>query len=515
MIEKIKVLLVEDNPGDARLIKEDLSPLRFELKVTGSLNEALTHLDQSETDIVLSDLSLPDSEFTHTIAALHAHVPDVAIIVLTGLNDKRLAVQALQLGAQDFIVKGHVDPSVLEQRIVYAIERKKTEESQAQQRLEIVKQVVVGAKLDIQKSDPRNIFFRCVEDCSEGIMILDKLKRVIYVNPAWEMIYGYASSEIAGKTLHFLLDDEEIEKIFTRQIDEGNESTLTPSIKYWRGEVIQSTKAGKQIPVLLTIAPSFSALGILVGFTGISLDMTAQRDLENHIIRQENLVSIGILASGLAHEIGTPLGIIRGHAELLLPDATPTVSEGLEVIISQIDRISTLVSSLLNLGRSTKSPILSSVNLHQLSQEVLSLMAGSFQKQGISLTFDVPNDLNVIANPNQLQQVLINVLINGVQAIEEAIKKGRQKSHKISLTAKKSAEWVNIFAEDTGIGVPTHIQKKIFQPFFTTKDIGKGTGLGLAIVFNLIQEMGGSINIESEYDKPTLVTIKLKSAKLA
>ena len=171
MSEKIKVLLVEDNPGDARLIKEDLSPLRYDLKVVDCLSDALTHLDHVHTDIILSDLSLPDSDFTHTISALHSYVPDVAIVVMTGINDKKVALEALQLGAQDFIVKGQVDQASLEQRISYAIERKKAEEGQAKQRLEIVKKVILGAKLDVQKSDLRDL-------CMPVGMNADELARV-------------------------------------------------------------------------------------------------------------------------------------------------------------------------------------------------------------------------------------------------------------------------------------------------------------------------------------------------
>ena len=127
----IKVLLVEDNPGDTRLIREMLAEAgtgRFDLECADRLSTGLKHIDQGDTDVVLLDLGLPDSQGIYTLLRTHKHTPSVPIIVLTGIDDGELAIKAIQLGAQDYLVKGQVDNHLLWRAICYAIERKQAEE---------------------------------------------------------------------------------------------------------------------------------------------------------------------------------------------------------------------------------------------------------------------------------------------------------------------------------------------------------------------------------------------------
>ena len=128
----IKILLVEDNPGDARLIHEILAEAKgtvFDLECADRLTVARERLTDGQIDLVLLDLSLPDSQGLDTFAKIHAHIPDMPIVVLSGLNDETIAVKAVQEGAQDYLVKGQVDSNVLVRSIRYAIERKKAEET--------------------------------------------------------------------------------------------------------------------------------------------------------------------------------------------------------------------------------------------------------------------------------------------------------------------------------------------------------------------------------------------------
>ncbi|MDZ4678545.1 MAG: ATP-binding protein [Oligoflexia bacterium] len=508
MSERTRILLVEDNPADARLIQEGLDSKKYDLKTVDRLSKALAYFQNNEADIILADLSLPDSEFTNTIFELHSHVPHIPIIALTGLSDKKLALEALKVGAQDYLVKGGFDTSELEQRIAYSIERKKAEETQSQQRFKIVQQVISSAKQDIHRTDPKNIFFRCVEDCNEAIMILDNFTRLIYVNPMWERIYGYTSKEIIGQTTSFLQPQtEDYYQAFQNQIAEAKAK------RYWRGEVIHRAKDGRDISVLLTIAPSETVTGENIGFMAIALDMTTQKELETKIFRQEHLASIGILASGLAHEIGTPLGVIRGHAEFLEPMAKDQTQlrEGLETIISQIDRITTLVSSLLQLSRGTSDITLSDINIRGVLNEVILLLQGNFNKLSIKFTMDIPEHISAYSNSHKLQQIFINLLINSIHAIEEVVKTGRRENHTIKVAAQTEDGKVKISITDTGCGISNEVQKKLFQPFFTTKDIGKGTGLGLAIVYNVVAEMGGEIRVNSHVNEFTTFLISLKA----
>ncbi len=238
---------------------------------------------------------------------------------------------------------------------------------------------------------------------------------------------------------------------------------------------------------------------------------------EAQIIMQDRMASVGLLASGLAHEIGTPIGVIRGRAELLKGQASnqDAVNKTADIIIGQIDRISKLVRSLLNLARGTRDANLGAVGINKPIDEVLDLMQHEFRKNNINVKNEVPPDmrLTVLAQAEPLHQVILNLLINAVHAIESAKKSGRSDGHFIRISARSNdAKWVLNF-EDSGCGIPKNNMPNIFKPFFTTKDIGVGTGLGLATSYSIVESWGGVISVSSQEGKGTIFSITLPRAK--
>jgi len=228
-------------------------------------------------------------------------------------------------------------------------------------------------------------------------------------------------------------------------------------------------------------------------------DLEILREREAHILHQDRLASIGLLASGLAHEIGTPLGVIRGRAEYLsmLSNDSETLKKGLDVIMSQIDRISKLIYSLLHLARSERSPMMTSVQLHLVIDQVTSLMSHEIRKFNIDLQVAIPQNVTVRAEPEPLVQVILNLMVNAVHAIESSIKTGREGPNQIVLKVAEQGEFWSLSIEDTGCGISEKNLSHIFKPFFTTKEVGVGTGLGLATSFQIIQSWGGSIQVQS------------------
>ncbi len=241
--------------------------------------------------------------------------------------------------------------------------------------------------------------------------------------------------------------------------------------------------------------------------------LAALKEQEAKIIMQDRLASIGLLASSLAHEIGTPLGVIRGRAEYLLMQVSEDekIKKNVDVIISQIDRVSKLIRSLLNLARGDQMKLASEVNLNEVVTEVGELLAHEFKTHQIELknevNFDSTVKVKVQAEP--LHQVLLNLLINSIHAIETAVKSGRPDSHFIRLwTEERAGLWyLNVY--DSGCGISEENQRQLFKPFFTTKEIGQGTGLGLATSYRLIEAWGGSIQVESKEGEFTLFKLLL------
>jgi signal transduction histidine kinase len=237
-------------------------------------------------------------------------------------------------------------------------------------------------------------------------------------------------------------------------------------------------------------------------------------DREAQILVQDRMASVGLLASSLAHEIGTPLGVIRGRAEFLELKLSkdPEIKKNVDVIVSQIDRVSKLIRNLLNLARGEASKDPSKVEWNLVATEVLELMAHEFRKQEIEIKNEVPADVLILGESGPLHQVLLNLLVNSVHAIESAKKHGRVGNHFIKLSVKASeSKWI-FNMEDSGCGISEENKKNLFKPFFTTKEIGAGTGLGLATSYRIIESWGGSIEVDSTVDKGTIFRLVLPKA---
>ncbi len=341
------------------------------------------------------------------------------------------------------------------------------------------------------------VFLRCVEDCFEPIMLTDRSGHLSYVNPAWMLTYGYQKEEALGKTPRLLRSTHQTDDFYKSMW----QTILDPKIGFWRGEVFNQAKDGHLVPVLLTITPYRGATGEIQGYMGIAVDLSDQKRMEQQILRQDRLASIGMLAGGLAHEIGNPLGTIRGRAELVLSQVrgNEVAEKNLEVIVTQIDRISGLIQSLLRVSRVPEQILLREMELRPIVEEVVTLMGEACRQAGIEIK-QTNLDQIVCAEPGHMQQLLLNLVINSMHAIEELKSKditAASKQHSIEISAEKRGNRCVISVRDTGCGISKENLNKLFQPFFTTKAAGKGTGLGLAIVSKLTEEMDGKVCVES------------------
>jgi PAS domain S-box-containing protein len=342
------------------------------------------------------------------------------------------------------------------------------------------------------------VFLRCVEDCFEPIMLTDRVGKLTYVNPAWVLTYGYQKEEAIGQTPRLLRAPHQSDEFYKAMWA----TIRDPNIGFWRGEVFNRAKDGHVVPVLLTITPYRDSNGEIVGYMGIAVDLSDQKRMEVQILRQDRLASIGMLAGGLAHEIGNPIGTIRGRAELMQSQVrgNENAEKNLAVIISQIDRISGLIKSLLQVSRVPDQVLLREVTLAPIVDEVITLMNEACRVSGIELR-QKNLDHIVLGEPSHMQQLFLNLIINSTHAIEEQKSKNTidvDKKFWIEVSAEKENNSCIVSVRDNGCGISQDVINRLFHPFFTTKAAGKGTGLGLAIVSKLIEEMDGKVTAESE-----------------
>jgi signal transduction histidine kinase len=241
-------------------------------------------------------------------------------------------------------------------------------------------------------------------------------------------------------------------------------------------------------------------------------DVEELQKSQEQVLRQDRLASLGLLASSLAHEIGTPLGIIRGRAELASSGkmTEDRIKENMNLIVTQIDRISVLVKSLLNLARGNQSEHSTAVNLSGIIADLKNLISHELERKNILFEIEMKDGLSVRAESGPLTQVFLNLLVNSVFAIEEVQKKDAGKKHKINIDVIEGAKQVQIRFKDTGCGISDANLSKLFQPFCTTKEIGVGTGLGLATSYKLVQSWGGRIEVASRVNEGTTFTISLE-----
>lgn len=248
----------------------------------------------------------------------------------------------------------------------------------------------------------------------------------------------------------------------------------------------------------------------------------ADRDqLHEQLIRAHRLAEIGEMAAGFAHEINNPLQIIKSEQSLVdmlfsdmkekgcLSDCDEfnELRESMEQIKFQVNRCGEITQAILKFGRKSK-PDIRDIDLRVFIPEVVGMIAKKASVHGIDLTQDISgNILPVCADAGQLQQVLINLFNNAMDAVIE--KHGSQGGKLTIETEMKGKEEIIISVIDNGIGIKEDLQEKVFSPFFTTKPVGKGTGLGLSVCYGIIKSMGGDMSVRSEHESGATFMIRL------
>lgn len=245
---------------------------------------------------------------------------------------------------------------------------------------------------------------------------------------------------------------------------------------------------------------------------------TDLKKAEKDVIRAEKLASVGRLSSGIAHEIGNPIGIVLGYLDLLKQKNIPDFEkyEYIERAESEINRISVIIRQLLNFSRPSEVKH-TKIGVHEAIQDIAEIVKYQPFMSGIdlSLSLEAKND-NVLSDSNQLRQILLNLVINAADAISSSKDKLRDqcliKSEVVDgadAKAINNTPTLKISVIDNGSGIPGNAIGNIFDPFYTTKESGKGTGLGLFVCFSLIEGMGGKIEAKSNKEEGTTISIYL------
>lgn len=319
-----------------------------------------------------------------------------------------------------------------------------------------------------------------IENAADGVIAIDRQGDVTTMNPAAEVITGYQRHELVGQPYSMLFDNTQFYSPVLDTLEHGTEHVALE---------ISFPGRDRTIEISVTTSRIHNTHGEMIGALVIFSDLTARKETQRRMAQAERLATLGELMAGVAHEVRNPLTAIRGYVQILRQQTTdPIHQEYLSVVLKEIDSINKVIQQLLDFSRPRHSQW-QQVSLNALVEETLVLVQTAGVQARVDFISELDNELSPIsADRELLKQVLLNILINAVQAIS-----ARGKIRIRTWQYSDSQQAISI--EDNGCGIDLSLQKKIFDPFFTTK--ASGTGLGLALSQRIINAHQGDIRVTS------------------
>ncbi len=471
----IRVLLIEDNPGYAEVIRIMLEKVRdacFDVVSVRQLSEGLQGLSDEHIDVVLVDLKLPDSQGIDTFNKVYAKRPDVPIIVLTVTDNDELAFNAVQKGAQDYLVKDQVDAKLLVRAIRYGIERKRMED------------MLLNAA-----QEWRTTF----DGISDVLCLIDTERNIIRCNKAMTQFLNKSFADIIGRNCCELVHG-------TSELIEGCPFERMRKTRSSEAVVLQRGARWLRI----SVDPLLDDDGKLVGGVHIMSDITKEKEIDT--MKSE-------LISNVSHELRTPLSTIKEGIALIFDGALGSIQEGQKDMLARvknnIDRLARLINDLLDMSQIEAGKLelqKSSVSITAIVEEVLSSFQNQVEKKQIQLKPRMKKDASPLyIDPDRIRQVLTNLIANSIKFTP---------AHGcIELGIKDTGREVKISVKDTGIGIARENIAGLFDRFAQFNRVygpgERGTGLGLAISKEIVEMHGGKICVESEIGKGSTFTLSL------
>ena len=551
-----KVLVVDDREDSLEFLTNYiLQPNGYQSMTARDGRTGLDLALRENPALIIMDLKMPKMTGLEVLAALQEHDVRIPVILMTFHGSEETAVQAFRLGARDYIIKPYETNEML-----HAIDRALTEvrlrrerdqlhegimrvNRQLEQRvkeLQILYSIgkSVNAMLDLEKLLSRivdaGLYLTGAEEGS--LLLIDKQTGDLYMRAAKNLGEKYA------RGFRVKVDDTIAGQV-VRTGEPYWEAGNAQSLKVKTGYLVKSLayvqlKMGNNVIGVLLIdnklstkpftANDISLLSALADYAAIAIhnarlyeqvkgfnqelerrveERTRElRETQDQLIQSEKLASIGQLAAGVAHEINNPIGVMLGFSQVLLKrtDKGNPIHKPLATIEREGLRCKKIVQSLLDFARYNK-PNLDWMDVNEVIEAAFNLVAHQASTANIQISKQYTANLpQVLADSNQLQQVFLNIIINAYHAMPE----GGQ----LTVKTLQVQEQVHVTFTDTGIGIAQENLKRIFDPFFTTKEVGQGTGLGLSVSYGIVEQHGGTIEVQSQVDTGSTFTVRLPVA---
>ncbi len=487
---KANILIVEDDRIVAEDIKLSLKKLGFGISgIVPSGEEALKIVAMEHPDLVLMDIMLEgEMNGTETAGQIQS-LFKVPVVYVTAYADEDVLARAKITEPFGYIVKPFED-----------IELKSA--------IEIA---LYKHKMETKLKESEAWLSTTLQSIGDAVIATDRKGCVKFINPVAESLTGWSLNEAGGRLL------TDVFNIINEQTREDIENPVDKVIR--KGTIvglathtILITKDGKEVPIDDSGAPIRDEEGNIIGVVLVFRDITERKQLEEQLRQSHKMEAVGTLTGGIAHDFNNILYMITGNAELAIeetPEWNP-VRVNLEEIKAAGLRAAGIVKQLLSFSRKTDHE-LKPTGVIPVIKDILKFLRSTIPSFIEIHTNIQTSDVAILADPIQINQVLMNICINASHAMEE--RGGILKINVETITMKDGGinyycdlspgEYLKITVSDTGPGIDPEIIDRIFDPYFTTKEVGKGSGMGLAIIQGIIKNHSGAVTVDSKPGKGT------------
>ena len=505
-----RILVVDDEKDVREVLAITLGDAGYTIDTAPDGQAALERCEAFDPHVVLTDIRMPRLDGLALLEKLKQRHPDIEVIVATAFGDIASAVRALHLDASDFITKP-IDSNVL----MVSLERARQRVTTRRQLKAYTRHLEEGWDDTTQQLLETFAYQRkLIESSIDGILGCDGNERVVTYNASLEAMLGCPKQEVLQRMrLSQFFAPAEYDA-FKKALAENSHGG--PNRLYLYESCLRASD-GKAIPVQLSAAP-IGDREHAEGLVCFVRDLRKIRQLEQQmadqarILHQDKMISLGRLAASVAHEINNPLAGVLNYLRLMLhtserpplnADRVAQFRRYTTICEQEIARCARIVGNLLTFARSSPTDF-QPVAMTPLLQRCVDLSRHRLDLQHIELIHRWPESLpTVIGDANQLQQCLLNLIFNAIDAMPNG---GRLE---IIARGDHRRATLEIAVSDTGCGIAPEDAPHVFEPFFTTKQDGGGTGLGLATTYGIIERHGGTIDFESLPGQGTTFTIRL------
>ncbi len=506
-----KLLLTDDEADIREVVSLTLLDAGYDV-ITAPDGETGIDLCKSHLpQIVTTDIRMPGMNGIQVLEEIKKFDSDIEVIVVTAFGEMQLAIRALQLDASDFITKPINDES-----LHLALKRAK-ERYSARRQLKDYTALIEKENAETTQALIRTLEFRrnLIESSMDGILACDESGIIVTMNSAMENLLGCSRSDVVYKmTMDQIFRQEEKQDFEIKQLKERKYGDPNHLFLY---ETTLVGKDNKKVPVQVYASVIFDQGkedGMVCFFRDLREIQRLEREFEDQakVLHQDKMMSLGRLAASVVHEINNPLAGILNYIRLMIrivdrgkpnQEQMEKFKRYLELVESETSRCSKIVSGLLTFSRKSPSSF-TEVQIDDLLQRSILLSRHKLELSNIELKTDIGRDIPVIKGDiNQLQQCVINLIFNAIDAMPEG------GTLWISANYNLQDKMVTISVRDTGVGIAGENIPLLFEPFFTTKKEGYGVGLGLSTAWGIMERHGGTIKVESRSEKGATFTLVL------